>query len=86
MDGEVAQGPIGSEGKYEVKFVGLDLLLSLQYDGQQIDGSVNLKIDGKAVLEALKAAIPGKYDDVIISMIEELAGAQAPASVPSSQV
>ncbi len=65
---DLVGGQIGPEVSYDVKFEGGKLIASLAYDKGV---SVNVALDAKVVLEALKVAIPGSIDDAIISAIEK---------------
>ena len=41
---------------------------------QAVAGNMSVSVDAKAVLEAIKAAVPGKVDDVFINMFENYLG------------
>lgn len=60
---DLAQGQIGPEAKYSVKFEGGKLVAEALYDGAQFDAGIVLKLDAEAVVNALidqiEKAIPG---------------------------
>jgi len=70
MDKDLVQGSVGPEAKYDVAFVGGQLVASLDYSGKELGGSLAIKIPVKAVLDAIAAKIPGTLDDSIIKLIE----------------
>lgn len=74
MDQDLAQGNIGQVGKYDVAFK--DKMLVIEIDEQDSLGSTQLKrsVSAKAVLEALKKAIPGSVDDAVFNVIEAALG------------
>ena len=70
MEMDIAQGAIGPEGKYTIKFTGGKLVAEALYDSAMFDAGVVLKLDSDSVVEALKAAIPGKIDDMIFDILK----------------
>lgn len=69
MEGEIVGGSIGSAVKYKVEFKGGALLVEIDAPA----GISNVtKIPALAVLEALKAAVPGTLDDAVIGVIEQV--------------
>ncbi len=66
MEQDIVAGNLGTVGKYDVAFK--DGSLVGEMDASLALGSVGLviKFDAGAVLDALKAAIPGHFDDVLI--------------------
>ncbi len=70
MDKDIAQGGLGSVGKYDVAFKGGQLVL--ECDAAAVVGSVGVvvKVDAAKVLDALAAAIPGSIDDAVFSVIK----------------
>lgn len=75
-DKEIAQGNIGTVGKYDVAFK--DGQLVMEMDATYGVGSTGLiqKVSAKEVLEALKKAIPGTVDDAVFNVIEAALGLQ----------
>lgn len=71
-DKNFASGQVGSEAKYDVAFKEGKLCAELVYDGAVAEAGVVVKIKGAAVLDAIKAAIPGHFDDVLIDEAKEL--------------
>lgn len=75
MDKDLSSGPIGSVGKYDVAFKGGKLILTANMDlppGEKLNAS--FEVDANKVLDALKAAIPGKLDDLLIALIKSSLG------------
>lgn len=67
---EVAQGQIGPEAKYAVKFEGGKLRAELVYDGKLIDAGMNVGVGIDEVIEAIKVAIPGKIEEPILEILK----------------
>lgn len=75
MEQDLSSGPIGTVGKYDVAFKGGSLVITASValpPGESAD--VTLKVDAAKVLDALKVAIPGKLDDLAISLIKTALG------------
>lgn len=68
MDKDLVNGPIGNVGKYDVEFKGGKLVASVDVVAGVASASVKLELDAGQVLDALKKAIPGSIDDLIIDM------------------
>ena len=71
MNKDLAQGPLGQVGKYDVKFDSGFLVVSASANippGESFDAS--LSVDSDKVLDAIAAAIPGKVDDAVIALIK----------------
>lgn len=67
---ELVTGKLGAESTYDVDLVEGYLVATVKYDGAQLDGSVQLNLDVVAILEILKAKIPGSIDDGVISFVQ----------------
>ena len=67
---EIAEGAIGSVGKYDVAFK--DGQFVVEFDAPVVVGSAGLivKVDAAKVIDSLCAAIPGKIDDAIFGVIK----------------
>ena len=67
---EIAEGAIGSVGKYDVAFK--DGAFVVEVDASIAVGSAGMviKVDSEKVIDALCAAIPGKIDDAIFGVIK----------------
>ena len=50
---DLAQGNVGPEAKYSIKFEGGKLIAEAMYDGAQFDAGIVLKLDADAVVSAL---------------------------------
>lgn len=69
---DIVEGNIGSVGKYDVEFKEGKLVCEVSAQVGFADAGFVLKIGAEQVLDALKKAIPGDYDDVIIDMAKKL--------------
>lgn len=70
MESHIADGNIGSVGKYDVDFKeGKLVIVSEVMHGQSSAGLI-VKIDGRQVLDAIAKAIPGQVDDAVIKVLE----------------
>lgn len=67
---DIVSGPVGSVGKYDVAFIGGQLVLSVDASMELGSAGVNVKIDAGKVLDALAKAIPGTIDDSVIALIK----------------
>lgn len=67
-DKEILDGQLGSAVSYDIEFKGGKLSGSIV--NPQTGISVKLEIPARAVLEALKKAVPGTIDDAIINVVE----------------
>lgn len=63
---ELAQGQIGASGNYKLEFKEGKLQAEILGTSDMVEGGIVLKIKAEAVLEALKNAIPGHFDDALI--------------------
>ena len=70
MEKEIAQGSIGSVGKYEVEFKEGKLVARMEAAGGPLEAGIVIKLDAGKVFDAIADAIPGKYDDVALGMIK----------------
>lgn len=67
MEKEIALGP---EGKLGLKLEGGKLILTITHVHASGELSLVAKEDAKYFLEKLKVAIPGSWDDLVISVVE----------------
>lgn len=70
MGDSVINGNLGSEAKYDVSFEDGQLVLSVRYDGQGIDGHVEIMLDAAHFVDLLADAIPGQVDDAVFAIIK----------------
>jgi hypothetical protein len=70
MEADIVDGKIGSMGAYDVEFKGGKLQAKLVFSHPVGEATVNIAIGSDAVIEALKAAIPGKVDDAILEVLK----------------
>lgn len=76
---DLVSGNLGPEAKYAVDIVGRNLVAKLEYSGVQLHSSHSLELDLVAVLEIVKAKIPGSIDDAIINIVEAALNASSGA-------
>jgi hypothetical protein len=62
---------VGSEGRASLKLEGGKLIISIIHAHESGDIEVSIKEDVKYFLEKLKTAIPGNWDDLVISVVQE---------------
>lgn len=74
MDQEILKGNIGPEAQYKLEFKDGKLCIEGGYAGADMDAGIFLKIHAGHVLEALKKAIPGTIDDLVIDTAKKLLG------------
>lgn len=69
MEGHIAEGKLGSVGKYDVEFK--DGSLFLEIDAEAGPGVVGIKVGVSAgkVIDAVERAIPGVLDDAVLELI-----------------
>lgn len=71
MDKDLASGPIGQVGSYDVHFKDGKLIAKAELSlppGESM--SVLVGVDSDKVLDAIAAAVPGKLDDLLIGIIK----------------
>lgn len=74
MEKDLVQGNIGNAGKYDLAFKDGMLVLSIEENDALGSSKIERSIGARAVLEALKKAIPGTLDDAFINMVEAALG------------
>lgn len=67
---DVVDTKLGSEGSLDIKLEGGKLVISISHVHASGELSLMVKEDVKYFLEKLKAAIPGKFDDIVIDVVE----------------
>lgn len=77
----MVEGNIGTVGNYDLEFkdgsiVGVVKIAQTPTAGVSVSADVNISISAKAVLEAIKRAIPNALVDELITLIEKLPGVQ----------
>lgn len=73
-DKDLAQGNVGSVGKYDVAVKGNQLVVELDANAAIGSAGVNVKVGIGPVLDALAKAIPGTFDDAIIKLAKAAFG------------
>lgn len=70
MEGEIAQGALGSAGKYDIEFKEGALVIEVTASVEMGSASLVIKVPAAKVLDAIAAAIPGKMDDAVIALVK----------------
>ena len=70
MDMDIKEGPLGSEGSYEIDLVAGDLVMRATHDSGGAAASVELKVRADYFLDKLAEKIPGEIDDAIFAIIK----------------
>lgn len=70
MEGTLAEGQLGSVGKWDVKFEQGKLVVEAVASVPVGEAGVVVKVGADQVLDALAAAIPGKVDDAVFGLIK----------------
>ncbi len=76
MDVDIIHGGLGTDGAFDVSFTGGRLVLSAKGSfppDEQLN--VNLSVGARKIVEAMKAAIPGKIDDFAFDLLLAALGA-----------
>lgn len=73
---EIAEGPIGNVGKYDIEFKEGKLVCEVSAQVGFADAGFVLKIGAEQVLDAIAKAIPGTIDDAVIDMAKKLLAAK----------
>ena len=66
MEASILSGKIGDVGQYAVEFKGGKLVSKVDVASPVIEAGAYVNIPAEAVIAALKAAIPGHFDDVLL--------------------
>lgn len=67
---DLAKGDIGPEAKYDVVFTEGKLRAELKYAGVMGGAGLYVEVGADQVVEAIKAAIPGKVDDAVLDVLK----------------
>lgn len=67
---DVADVALGSEGRMKLKLEGGKVIFSAEHNHASGSAKVEIIEDAKYFLELLKEAIPGKFDDIVIDVVE----------------
>jgi hypothetical protein len=71
MDKDLAKGPIGSVGQYDVAFSGGKLMAVANVSLPPSESiKLSVEVDAGKVLDALANAIPGVLDNALIALIK----------------
>lgn len=71
MEKDIADGNIGTIGKYDLEFKGGFLQVKVTAaPGLGIEADLVVKVSSDALLDAIAKAIPGQVDDAIISVLK----------------
>lgn len=67
---DIAEGPIGTVGAYDVEFKGGFLVAKINAGAGPVSANAEVKIGADALLDAIARAIPGTIDDVILNLLK----------------
>lgn len=67
---DVVNQQIGPEDSIKVSLEGGKVIISNSYQGTQVGADLSIKVDAKMLLDKLKVAIPGNWDDLVINVVE----------------
>jgi len=70
MDMDIKEGPLGSEGSYEIDLIEGDLVVKVSHDSGGASAGIELKIKAEYFLDKLAKKIPGEIDDAIFAIIK----------------
>ena len=70
MPDSILRGNLGSEASYGLTFENGQLVFSMVYDGDGVDGRLEIMLDPAYFLDQLAKAIPGQVDDAVIAMLK----------------
>lgn len=78
MEQDLVEGNIGEAGHYDLEFKEgkLSFKVDIGKNSELIEANaaVTVKVPARAVLEALKKAIPGQIDDVVLELAAKALG------------
>lgn len=66
---DIAQGPIGTVGAYEIDIVGGKLVLKATAAASPVEAGLDVKVDLAVIKDLIKAKIPGTIDDAILELL-----------------
>lgn len=67
---QLAEGNLGAVGQYDIDFKEGKLCAELKASHGAVEGSMVVKLDAGAVLDAVAKAIPGQVDDAVFGLIK----------------
>jgi hypothetical protein len=67
---DIAEGKIGSDGKYDLELVEGKLKLTVAYDAGGVEAGVSVALNPDYFLDKLAAVIPGQVDDAVIALLK----------------
>lgn len=67
---DIVKGQLGPEASYSLKFEGGKLKAQVDYTGADLGGGVMFALDTDKVVEAIKKAIPGQIDDMVLDLLK----------------
>lgn len=70
MEAQLAQGNIGTVGKYDIDFKEGHLVLEIDANVPVGSAGLVIKVSAEKVLDAIAKAIPGTIDDAVIGVIK----------------
>ena len=70
MELEIIEGPIGEIGKYHCYFSKGKLIVDANVAVSPVESVNKLSVDAGVIIDAIKNAIPGKVDDVVLDILK----------------
>lgn len=71
MEKDLAQGPIGTVGSYDVEFKEGKLTAKVSAKVEAgVEGGAFISLDASLILDALAKAIPGQIDDALLGILK----------------
>lgn len=71
---DIVETNVGPESKVKVNFNNGNLVITVAYDGEGLDGSLSLTVDAGYLIDQLEKAIPGTLDDTVLGLIKAALG------------
>jgi len=68
------EGKIGAEGSYKVEVIGGEVVMMINYDGQQGDAGLTVKVALAEILREVAAKTDNKWDDALVEFLLKQAG------------
>lgn len=68
---EVSQGDLGLGTTYKVEFTGGKLVATAAHSSTYVGADLSIRLDTDVVIDAIKAAIPGQVDDMVLELLKQ---------------
>jgi hypothetical protein len=71
MEKDIAEGQIGTFGKYDVEFKGGFLVAKFEAKAEfGVSSMMEVKIEADALIDSIAKAIPGQVDDAVFAVLK----------------